>query len=242
MEVAMANADRLVIETAHVRNELESYIYDMRDKVPSESHLGPYGTDAEKAAFTALNEKTENWLYEEGFDASKKVYAEKLAQLKTLGSPMEKRLAEAHGRPAAIQALQAHLEMYKNWVNNESQSNPAYAHITDDDRQIMHGKCDEISAWMYDMLDKQGQLAPNQDALLTVAELARQDRVLVETCGPVMKKPVPPKKKEEEKKPDAPAAADAAKTEGAGGAAPMEGVETENGTATPAPDAKMDTE
>ena len=37
-EVAMANVDRVVKETSDMRNELESYIYDMRDKITSSSH------------------------------------------------------------------------------------------------------------------------------------------------------------------------------------------------------------
>merc|ERR1712038_811049 len=36
-EVPMSNIDRIVKETADMRNELESYIYDMRDKIISES-------------------------------------------------------------------------------------------------------------------------------------------------------------------------------------------------------------
>merc|ERR1712038_1122245 len=77
-EVAMANVDRVVIETSNMRNELETYVYDMRDKIISENQLKPYATDDERATFSDALEKTENWLYEDGFDATKKVYAEKL--------------------------------------------------------------------------------------------------------------------------------------------------------------------
>merc|ERR1711924_211372 len=41
IEVAMRNQDRIVQETSDMRNELESYIYDMRDKINSDSQLGP---------------------------------------------------------------------------------------------------------------------------------------------------------------------------------------------------------
>ena len=77
-EVAMANADRVVKETGEKRNELETYIYDMRDKISSESQLGSYVTDEDKATFTSALEKSENWLYEEGFDAVKSVYLRNL--------------------------------------------------------------------------------------------------------------------------------------------------------------------
>merc|ERR1712137_779200 len=50
-ETAMRNTDRIVKETSDMRNELESYIYDMRDKITMESSLGAYATQAEKDEF-----------------------------------------------------------------------------------------------------------------------------------------------------------------------------------------------
>jgi heat shock 70kDa protein 4 len=218
-EVAMANADRIVRETADMRNELESYIYDMRDKIQSDSQLGLYGTEAEKAAFAAKNEATENWLYEDGFDAKKSAFAEKLTELRALGGPMEKRQAEAMGRAAAVAQLQATLELYNNWVN-ESQVNDIYAHITDEERNKVRNWCDTTSGWMYEKLDQQGALAPHQDAVLTVADLNSKNQFLNVNCGPIMRKPVP-KKTEPPAKPADPAP-EANGTEEKEGDAPME--------------------
>jgi heat shock 70kDa protein 4 len=204
MEVEMANNDRVVKETADKRNELESYIYDMRDKVSSGSQLGPYGTEAEKAAFLAANEEMENWLYGDGFEATKSVYADKLAALKKLGQPMEARQSESANRPAAVSALQANLELYQKWMN-DSQSDERYAHITDEEREKVRALTDSTSSWMYDMLDKQGGLAQNQDPALTVASLKTKNMELTMTCSPIMNKPVPKKPKEEPKKEETPA-------------------------------------
>lgn len=219
-EVAMANNDRVIHETADMRNELESYIYSMRDKVASSSHLGPFGTEEEKAAFLAANEKMENWLYEDGFDAAKSVYATKLAELKKLGGPLEERQYEAQARPAAVQTLQANLETYQKWVN-DSQTDERYSHITDEEREKVRTVTDSISAWMYEMLDKQAGLGSNQTPVLKVAELKAKNTELNQVCSPIMHKPVPKKKKGEpapESKKDEPA------TDGKDGE-PMEGVE-----------------
>lgn len=193
-EVAMSNNDRLVKETANMRNELESYIYDMRDKIVSDSHLGPYGTEEEKAAFVAKNEAMETWLYEEGFDATKSVYAEKLAELKTLGEPLEKRQSEAHGRAAALSALQGTIEVYQNWVNGMGQT---AEHITDEEREKVRSITDSTSSWMYEMMDKQGSLQLFDDPILTISSLQMKVAELNNVCGPVMRKPAPIKKKEE---------------------------------------------
>lgn len=202
-EVAMANQDRIVRETADARNELESYIYDMRDKVTSSSQLGPYGTDAEKTAFTTKNQETENWLYEDGFDAKKSVYVEKLAELKALGGPLEKRQYEAQGRDGAVSALQSTVDLYRNWVN-ESQTNEIYSHISDEDREKVREATEATGSWMYEQLDKQGSLSQDQDPVLTIADLAAKTKELNATCGPIMRKPKPKPKKEEPKKEETP--------------------------------------
>ena len=150
-EVEMSNVDRIVRETSDKRNELESYIYEMRDKIVSESQLALYATEKEKAAFSQELESAENWLYEDGFDATKKVYADKLDGLKKIGSPIQRRQAEAAARPNAVGRLQQSVESYKKWLN-ESQADEKFAHITDEERQKAIEKCDEISTWMYDML------------------------------------------------------------------------------------------
>merc|ERR1712134_118000 len=80
IENAMRKTDRIVQETSDLRNELESYIYDMRDKITMDSSLGAYATQAEKDEFVKKNEDTETWLYEDGFDAKKDVLSAKLAE------------------------------------------------------------------------------------------------------------------------------------------------------------------
>ncbi|CAB9528943.1 Hypoxia up-regulated protein 1 (Fragment) [Seminavis robusta] len=229
-EVSMANIDRIVKETSDMRNELESYIYDMRDKISSSSQLADYATDEEKAAFTTKQETIENWLYEDGFDATKSVYAEKLAELKQLGGPIETRSVEASGRPGALSALQANLERYKQWVN-QSQTDAKYAHITDEERGTCHAKCDEVSAWMYDLMDKQGGLPMSADPVLKVGDINYKSRDLNNVCSPIMRKPVP--KKEEPKPAPEPEKKEAEPET-------MEGVEPEGAKDGDKPDAPED--
>lgn len=210
-EVEMANADRIIRETAEARNELESYIYDMRDKIISESQLASYCTDAEKTAFSSSLESFENWLYEEGFDATKSVYMKKIDELKKHGTPIENRQHEARTRPNAMTMLQKTIEKYTSWLNS-SAGDEAYAHITDDERTTCSEKLDKASAWMYDMLDKQGGLAANVDPAVTVEQIYGENKGLNDTVSPIMHKPKP-KPKVEEKKQDDSAASEEQKKE-----------------------------
>lgn len=214
-EVAMANADRVVKETADMRNELESYVYDMRDKIISESQLKPFCTPAEVTSLSASLETCENWLYEDGFDAVKSVYAEELSKLKKIGDPIEYRMRESGSRPNAFEVLKRTLEKYKNWLNS-AQGDDKYAHITEEETAKCHKKSDEVLSWMYDMLDKQGSLAANANPVVSTAEINAKSKEVTNVISPIMHKPVPkpkvveppkqePTPKKEEKKDDTPA-------------------------------------
>lgn len=206
VEVAMANADRVVRETSDARNELESYIYDMRDKIVSESQLASYCTEAEKAAFSTALENFENWLYEDGFDAVKSVYVKKLVELKKHGDPIENRKYEARTRPNAMSMLQKTIEKYTSWLNTSS-GEESYAHVTDEERSRCSDKLDKASAWMYDMLDKQGGLAANENPAVTVEGIYGMNKEVNDLVSPIMNKPKPkPKKVEEKKEEEKPAA------------------------------------
>ena len=205
VEVDMSNADRVVKETADARNELESYIYDMRDKIISESQLASYCTEAEKTAFSTKLETYENWLYEDGFDANKSAFVKKLEELKVLGNPIENREYEARTRPNAMTMLQKTIEKYTSWLNS-SQGDENYAHITDEERTKCSDKLDKTSAWMYDMLDKQGGLTANVDPVVTCEQIYGNNKELNDVVSPIMHKPKPkPKPKVEEKKVETPA-------------------------------------
>jgi len=215
IETAMRNTDRIVQETSDMRNELESYIYDMRDKITMDSSLGAYASQAEKDEFMKKNEETENWLYEDGFDAKKDVLSQKLLELKSLGGPVEKRSAEAAARPIAVASLQKNVEKYKKWLA-DAQANDDFSHITDEEFSTCHKKCDEVSNWLYEMLDKQGSLAQNVDPAFYASEVTDKNKGLSNVCSPIVHKPKPKPKVEppkEEAKTETPPTSGA--TEGA---------------------------
>ena len=100
LETEMAKEDRLIVETADKRNELEAYIYGMRDKL--DGVLKTYSSPAEKAQLKALMDGAEDWLYNDGFDSTKQMYAKKIDELRAVGNPIEYRYSETLNRPAAI--------------------------------------------------------------------------------------------------------------------------------------------
>jgi len=195
-EAQMQDQDLLITATNNAKNEVESYIYAMRDKVIDS--LRPYCTDAEKESFEAALTAAENWLYyEDGYDCSKGEYEDKLQSLKAMGSPIERRQVEVQMREATINNLKKSIQDYKSFVTSADEK---YAHITDVERDIVRKACADEEAWIYDQMEAQGKLPANVDPVLTCNIISQHQREFQDKCRPIMNKPKPqaPKPKPEE--------------------------------------------
>jgi hypothetical protein len=67
-------------ETKDKKNAVESYVYDMRNKLNDKYH--DFVTASEREDFTATLQQVEDWLYKDGEDETKGVYVAKLEELK----------------------------------------------------------------------------------------------------------------------------------------------------------------
>merc|ERR1711968_416111 len=195
LEAAMANEDRLITETADKRNELESYIYSMRDKL-----IGEYKKFAAESEVSSLNAsllETEDWLYGDGFDSVKSEYKKKLDDLKVIGDKIEFRCAESETRANAVDGLKKQVEMCKSFAANRDE---AYSHITDDERGRVLSEVKLAEDWIYEMLGKQADLPDCADPVLTGASIQSKRNSLFTVTNPIMTKrkpkpepkPVPP--------------------------------------------------
>ncbi|KAE8378124.1 heat shock protein 70 family [Aspergillus bertholletiae] len=94
-ENAMYLHDKTIAETDEKKNELETTIYDMRDR-----KYGRYARfledEAKKQAFDDKLDELENWLYDDegGADTTLDVYAAKLQEIKKLVQPFEETLED----------------------------------------------------------------------------------------------------------------------------------------------------
>ena len=79
-ELSMVSADQLVRDTEDRKNALEEYIYEARGKL--DGAWKSFVVEGDKSYLQDLLSKAEDWLYtEEGEDATKSVYSEKLNEL-----------------------------------------------------------------------------------------------------------------------------------------------------------------
>jgi heat shock protein 4 len=119
-ENQMFMEDKLVADTETQKNELESFIYELRDKI-----LGVYAefaNDDEKSKLSAKLETIEDWLYDEGEDATKAQYVSKQEEIRSIAGPIiqryndkieEERQAVMKKQQEAMAAKQADIERKK---------------------------------------------------------------------------------------------------------------------------------
>jgi heat shock protein 4 len=103
-ESAMYAADKLVHDTEEKKNALEEYVYEMRGKLEGGAYSAYIDPSIKDKYVSELN-TMEDWLYDEGEDATKSVYIAKLEELKKTGTPVAEKFRESEERPRAARYL-----------------------------------------------------------------------------------------------------------------------------------------
>lgn len=104
-ENSMVQDDKLVADTEERKNALEEYIYELRGKL--EDQYKDFASDEEKAKLSDLLMKTEDWLYEDGFDSTKAKYIAKYEELASTGNLIRGRyMAKEEEKKQAIREKQ----------------------------------------------------------------------------------------------------------------------------------------
>lgn len=85
-EGSMFMEDKLVADTEDKKNELETFIYDLRAKI--DDQYADFASDEEKTKLKAKLETSEDWLYDEGEDATRGVYIAKMDEIRFVAGPI----------------------------------------------------------------------------------------------------------------------------------------------------------
>jgi len=183
--------DRLVAETDMKRNELESYVLEIRGAI--QDALGEYETEDVKAAFLETLMTTEDWLYDEGFDAQKSEFVNRIQELRKVGDPIQQRAFEAMNRENAVQKLKSVIGKYQTAASSEDEK---YSHIEAEERAKVATLCTETDAWLAESLSKMDRQAKHENPLVTCSQLDAKKNEIESTCGAIMNKPKPAPKPE----------------------------------------------
>jgi len=197
-ETAIQAEMREIIDTDEKRNDLESYIFNMRDKTSDGGEYGSFIADADRESFQADLTKMEDWLYD-CEDATKVMYIDKLDELKKVGEPVVWRYKESQIRGEWISALSGTIHNYKAAAEIPGEK---YGHISPDKLSKVVKECDSISEWLESTQAKQATLAKHDKPVLLCADMEKKNQELAKFADGILKEPKP--KPVEEKKEEAP--------------------------------------
>ncbi|XP_051902787.1 heat shock 70 kDa protein 4a isoform X2 [Hippocampus zosterae] len=188
-EGKMIMQDKLEKERNDSKNNVEEYVYEMRDKL-----FGPlekFVTEADRDAFSLKLEDTETWLYEDGEDEKKQVYIDKLAELKKIGQPIVERAIEAEERPSAFEELGRQIQMYMKIINAYKAKDEQYAHLDELEVTRIEKQVNDAMAWMNNKMNLQNNQNLTLDPVVKVSEIQAKAKELYSASNPVLSKPKP---------------------------------------------------
>uniref|UniRef100_A0A8C0VEH0 Heat shock 70 kDa protein 4 n=1 Tax=Cyanistes caeruleus TaxID=156563 RepID=A0A8C0VEH0_CYACU len=201
-EGKMIMQDKLEKERNDAKNAVEEYVYEMRDKL-----CGVYEKFVSEDVSTAL-EDTEIWLYEDGEDQPKQIYIDKLAELKTLGQPIQARFQESEERPKAFEDLGKQIQQYMKAVHAFKAKDELYEHLDEGDVAKVEKSTNEAMEWMNNNLNLQNKRSLTLDPVIKAKDIQAKAKELASICNPIVNKPKPkvelPKEEQKPTEPNGP--------------------------------------
>ncbi|WKX99980.1 hypothetical protein Q1695_014673 [Nippostrongylus brasiliensis] len=196
IELAMQAADLKEKQKADAKNAVEEYVYEMRDKLSDT--LAEYVTEANAGAFRDVLSKTEDWLYEDGEDAERPVYEQRLSELRKFGDPIVERFKEAQARMPAFDAFDTAILRARKAYEDYVAGGEAHAHIDSADMEKVINAIEEKKRWLDDARHKQERRPKTEPPAVFAHEIAQMQQAFEAIVHPILnkKKPAPPKKKD----------------------------------------------
>ena len=136
VESKMKNQDRVIFETYERKNELESLIYNSKEKLSSS--YKPFVKPEDVPALLAHLERVNTWLYDEGQNSSRGMYVEKIDELKPHFDPIARRYQQAEDLKESYYRAQL---AFDQLLTSLKATDPKLSHITAEERA---GGVDEI--------------------------------------------------------------------------------------------------
>nr|DAC74176.1 TPA_exp: heat shock protein A4 [Apostichopus japonicus] len=193
-EMHMVAQDKLERDRSHAKNNVEEYVYEMREKMYGSLEI--YITEEDREKFSALLNETEDWLYGDGEDLQKNAYITKLEDLKKLGDPVVKREQEATERPRAFDELGQALILYRKFLTQYNDGDEKFSHIEKADIEKVERCLKEKEEWRDKKQNAQNQIPLTKDPVVLASQVRTELQNLISTCDPITKKPKPKPKEE----------------------------------------------
>lgn len=131
--------------TAELKNNLEEYIYSMREKIEDNLEIKKVSTEQERQSFVEKLSEVQEWLYTDGEDAPASEFKERLESLKAIGDPIFFRLSEFSARPVASEHARTYLDELQKIVTKWDTNKPWLPKARIDE---VLSEADKLKSWL----------------------------------------------------------------------------------------------
>lgn len=107
--------DRALMALSTAKNNLETFIYDIRDKLEHDSKYKKATTSEERIKINEKVTEIDTWLWDDGINADVKILKSKLDELKILTKSLKIRVEEVDLRPKKLQELKDTLNITEHF-------------------------------------------------------------------------------------------------------------------------------
>merc|ERR1719424_664961 len=184
-----------IVDMDEKRNDLEGYIFNMRDKCSESGEYGTFISQPDREKFESDLMNAEDWLYD--CEAPTKVmYIDKIQELKAHGDPVEWRVKEDSMRTDWVQAVTGTVANYRAAAEEPGDK---YGHIAAEKLSKIVTACSELESWLGDMKEKQDKVAKTEKPVLLCADMEKKNQELAKAADAILKEPKPAPPKEEKK-------------------------------------------
>lgn len=167
-EISMGHDDRVLAETKERMNELEAYIYSMRDKLAG--NLQPFVKSEESNNFLKVLEEAEEWLYD-NVDAQKSTFVQKLNELQAYGFPIVKRYENYERKKDCINNAFNCIQHQRIFASNPDEK---FSHISNEEKQHIINEANMFEHWINDMINKEKSIPLYEDNVAFTAEMVNE--------------------------------------------------------------------
>lgn len=198
LEMAQRDKERMMLEEA--RNNVEAYIYKIKNKLEDDSEaIGAVTTEEQRDAVRKLAEDAQEWMEDEGYAADYATVVDKYAEIST---PFEKillRVKESVDRPAAIAALKKKLDEVEQLMVQWTEKMP---HITAEDKEPVVKAISDVRKWIEDKEEAQAKKSSSDDPVFLSDDVPEQMKPIEALVVKLSRKPKPKPVKNETKSDD----------------------------------------
>merc|ERR1712172_428537 len=170
---ALDKADKERVEKETALNELQSFNFDLGDKIYQEDHEAA-STEAEREAIQAEVSKVSDWLDEEaGIETPLEDFTSRLKVLRDMAAPIFARVREHRERPEWLENLKQSLNHSTTFLKTSSEK---IVNVLEEERlfkekelEQLEKKIAEVEKWRDEKLAEQGSTPLSEMPKLTVS-------------------------------------------------------------------------